>query len=80
MDKAEWEGEFFEEYKRRVGISYRDAGGDVAEAFDRYNVNMSPSEAVTHEIEQYDLEDLDKQDPWVSGRKRPAPKMRRRRR
>jgi hypothetical protein len=72
--KEEWEIEFFDEYRRRVGISYAAGGGKPRDVFAKMAHNYTPSEAVTYEIEKYDLTDQDTQDTWVSGRTRAKPR------
>ena len=53
--KVKWLEMFLREYLKRTGITYC-AGDD--EAVEKYFESHSPTEAVSHEIIKYDLEEI----------------------
>ena len=58
MNKAKWLDMFLREYLKRTGITYGEGGGINDEAVEKYFESHSPTEAVSHEIIKYDLEEI----------------------
>jgi hypothetical protein len=55
-----WLERFQAEYLRRTGMTGADGGMSDEEVVEKYWPDDTPSEAVSQEIEKYDLVDLDK--------------------
>lgn len=53
-----WKYMFEKRYKQRTGISWQDGGGDDEEAERYFDQNFTPEEAVQHQMDKYDLDDL----------------------
>ena len=56
--ERQWLINFKTEYKRRVGITYEDGGGDDEDAMRWYPLPFA--EAVQQEMDKYDLDDITK--------------------
>lgn len=53
-----WKYMFKSRYLERVGISWEDGGGDDEEMERYFDANFSPGDAVQHQMDKYDLDDL----------------------
>ncbi len=53
-----WKYMFLHKYVERTGISWEDGGGDDEEMERYFDGNFTPSDAVQHQMDKYDLEDL----------------------
>jgi hypothetical protein len=65
MQFDQWFLWFQAEYKRRTGITWEEACGDVEIPRLYHQANTSPHNAVLAEIEHFDLIDVS-QEPWAS--------------
>jgi hypothetical protein len=58
FSREEWIKAFDAEYLRRVGLTEDDRGVSTAELYELYHLFHSPAEAVTAQMEKYDLDDV----------------------
>lgn len=58
--RADWFNNLDAEYRRRTGMTRDDAGFDDEVAIGYFEDGWTPTQAVDHQIEKYDLEDSDK--------------------
>lgn len=58
VERDQWIVAFCSEYLRRTGITVQDGGQSPEEVADRYWPGTCPVDAVLHQIEKYDLDDI----------------------
>ena len=53
-----WKYMFEKKYEERTGLSWQDGGGDDEEMERYYDNNFTPNDAVQHQMDKYDLDDV----------------------